>query len=146
MVVSKALLSSWGWLSAQATHLGFSPLTELTYPLVTQGALTDGQHWTFATYQLNTVDLSQGDNGQCCNNVMWVGGDSKLYDKVGSQGVQGFNPQVLAPLIKMYMNEPKARDYSLIPYLSKDKTVSNFHEPYQRNLMHENHRHMYSNR
>ena len=58
MIISKAILSSWGWLSAEATHLGFSPLTELTYPLVTQGSVTDGQTWTFTTYQLNTVDLS----------------------------------------------------------------------------------------
>ena len=58
MIISKAILSSWGWLSAQATHLGFSPMTELTYPLVTQGSITDGQTWTWCTYQLNSVDLS----------------------------------------------------------------------------------------
>ena len=36
MTLSKALVTAWGWVSAQASHLGFSPLTELTYPLVTQ--------------------------------------------------------------------------------------------------------------
>ena len=36
MTLSKALVTAWGWVSAQASHLGFSPLTELTFPLVTQ--------------------------------------------------------------------------------------------------------------
>ena len=36
MTLGKALVTAWGWVSAQASHLGFSPLTELTYPLVTQ--------------------------------------------------------------------------------------------------------------
>ena len=89
-MVSKALLSSWGWLSAQASHLGFSPLTELTYPLVTQGAVTDGQLWTFASYQLNRLDLSHGDTDQQCNNVMWVGGDSRLYHQVGGSFIHSF--------------------------------------------------------
>ena len=32
----RALLSCFGWLYAQASHLGFTPMTELTYPLATQ--------------------------------------------------------------------------------------------------------------
>ena len=36
MTLSKALVTAWGWVSAQASHLGFSPMTELTFPLVTQ--------------------------------------------------------------------------------------------------------------
>ena len=166
MLISKALLSSWGWLSAQASHLGFSPLTELTYPLVTQGTITDGQLWTFSAYQLNTVDLSSNDPGgkivivsfedlskpnvlDCggCNNVLWMSDvDMKLYESVDNGAVTGFNPRVLTPLIKMYFSKPRAREHSLTPYLSPDKTVSNYHEPYQRNKLHMNHRHMYSNR
>ena len=36
MTLGKALITAWGWVSAQASHLGFSPMTELTFPLVTQ--------------------------------------------------------------------------------------------------------------
>ena len=32
----RALLSCFGWLYAQASHLGFTPMTELTFPLATQ--------------------------------------------------------------------------------------------------------------
>ena len=128
MMASKAMLASWGWLSAQATHLGFSPLTELTYPLVTQGTITDGQTWTFTAYQLNTVDLTTNTpENVTCNNVMWMNNkDVKLYDDVdeASGKIVNFRPEVLAPLVKMYLREPKMRDYSLTPYLSDDKTVA----------------------
>jgi len=148
MIISKAILSSWGWLSAQATHLGFSPMTELTYPLVTQGSITDGQTWTWCTYQLNSVDLSTNKPEETrCNNVMWVGAsDAVLFDSVQDGKVQGLRPEVLTPLIHMYLNPPRPRDHSLTPYLSSHKTSANFHEPYQRNKMHLNHRHMYANR
>jgi len=150
MMASKAMLASWGWLSAQATHLGFSPLTELTYPLVTQGTITDGQTWTFTAYQLNTVDLTTNTpENVTCNNVMWMNNkDVKLYDDVdeATGKIVNFRPEVLAPLVKMYLREPKMRDYSLTPYLSDDKTVANFPEAYQRKKLHETHRHMYSNR
>ena len=150
MMASKAMLASWGWLSAQATHLGFSPLTELTFPLVTQGTITDGQTWTFTAYQLNTVDLTTNTpENVTCNNVMWMNNkDVKLYDDVdeASGKIVNFRPEVLAPLVKMYLREPKMRDYSLTPYLSDDKTVANFPEAYQRKKLHETHRHMYSNR
>ena len=150
MIASKAMLASWGWLSAQASHLGFSPITELTFPLVTQGTVTDGQTWTFLTYQLNTVDLCTNEpENVTCNNVMWINDkDVKLYDGVDetSGKIVNFRPEVLAPLVKMYLREPKMRDYSLTPYLSGDKTVANFHEPYQRKKLHDTHRVMYSNR
>ena len=37
----RALLSCFGWLYAQASHLGFTPMTELTYPLATQVCAKD---------------------------------------------------------------------------------------------------------
>ena len=164
MTLGKALVTAWGWLSAQSSHLGFSPLTELTYPLVTQvriiitisaslrvsqGTVTDGQNWTFAAYQLNTLDLSSNDleaRGGL-NNLMWVSeAEASLYSGVEDGQVKGFSPEVLLPLVKMYLNEPRIRNHSLTPYLSEAKTVANFQEPYQRNKLHNNHRHMYSNR
>ena len=148
-MVGKALLSCWGWLSAQSTHFGFSPMTELTYPLVTQAAVTDGRIWTYAAYQLNSVDLTSNspDTESVCNNVMWVSDrDARLYDGVERGKVTNFRPESLGPLVKMFLNEPRMRDHSLTPYLSEVKTVSNFHEPYQRDKLHSSHRHMYANR
>lgn len=111
--------------------------------------MTDGQNWTFAAYQLNTLDLSNNDLEATdgLNNVMWVSeAEERLFSGVEDGQVKGFRPEVLLPLVKMYLNEPQKRNHSLTPYLSEAKTVANTKEPYQRKKMHDNIRHMYSNR
>ena len=78
---------------------------------------------------------------------MWVSeAEARLFSGVEDGQVKGFSPEVLLPLVKMYLNEPKMRNHSLTPYLSEAKTVANTREPYQRNKMHNSLRHMYSNR
>ena len=148
VVTCKAIQACFSWLLGQATHLGFSPLTELTFPLATQGAITDGQTWSYCAYQLNTVDLtSNNPQENRHNNVLWLQPqDEKLFDKVEAGKIVNFRPEALAPLLKMYLLQPQARDYSLTPYLSQDRTVANFPEAYQRNNLHNKHRHMYANR
>ena len=43
-----------------------------------------------------------------CNNVMWVGAsDAVLFDSVQDGKVQGLRPEVLTPLIHMYLNPPR---------------------------------------
>jgi len=144
---AKALLSCFGWLLPQACHLGFSPMTEITFPLATQATVTDGQNWSFYAYQLNTTDLtSNTPEEHTHNNVMWVGDDKTLFDRVEDGKVINFTPSTLAPLVKMFLLEPQTRQYSLTPYLSSVKTVSNYHDPYQRKLMLETIRKIYSNR
>jgi hypothetical protein len=44
-------------LTAQAYYLGFSMWKDITYPLLGQFVLTNGQDFSFANYQLNTVRL-----------------------------------------------------------------------------------------
>jgi len=148
VMTSKAMQASFSWLLAQATHLGFSPLTELTYPLATQGAITDGQTWTYCAYQLNTVDLTNNSPKEAShNNIMWLHPkDEKLFDRVEDGKIVNFRPEALVPLLKMYLRKPQERDHSLTPYLSQERTVANFPEPYQRKNLHNKHRHMYANR
>ena len=48
-----------------------------------QAALTDGRVWTYAAYQLNTVDLTNNQPGsRSHNNVLWLDKDRALYTKV----------------------------------------------------------------
>merc|ERR1712037_168146 len=80
---ARALLSCFGWLYAQASHLGFTPMTELTYPLATQACFTDGRVFTNYWYQLNSCDLRHHNTDpNTKNNVLWVGEDKVLYEKV----------------------------------------------------------------
>ena len=128
---AKAMLSCFGWLLPQACHLGFSPITEMSYPLATQvtyhlppdtclqppatchlppatscitcppqACLTDGRTWTHYCYQLNSCDLvkaAKEDHSR--SNLLWVGEDQVLYDRLEDGRLIDFNPEALAPLV-----------------------------------------------
>merc|ERR1712142_725006 len=114
---AKALLSCFGWLLPQACHLGFSPMTDITFPLATQAIVTDGQTWNFYAYQLNTTDLTPNSPEEHShNNVMWVGEDQVLFDRVENGKVVNFSPSALAPLVKMLLLEPQT-----LPKQCKDR-------------------------
>ena len=103
--------------------------------------------WTYAAYQLNTVDLTNNQPGSHShNNVLWLDKDRALYTKVEDGKLLGFDPAVLEPLVRMYLRQPQPREHSLTPYLAEHKTVSRYHEPYQRNNLQKQFKHMYSNR
>ncbi|KAL7674452.1 hypothetical protein ACOME3_000733 [Neoechinorhynchus agilis] len=52
-----AMLAGNAELTAQAYHLGYSMWTDVDRPFVGRLALTDGLQWTFAIYQLNSLQL-----------------------------------------------------------------------------------------
>ncbi len=54
---SMVMTSAHAELTAQAYYLGFSMWNDLTYPLVGQFIYTDGQRFSIAKYQLNTLQL-----------------------------------------------------------------------------------------
>jgi len=144
---SRALLSCFGWLLPQACHLGFSPMTEMTFPLATQACFTDGRIWSHYAYQLNTSDLTHNNEEDFThNNLLWVGEDQVLYDRIEEGRLVNYNPSVLGNLVRQYLREPASREYSLTPYLGEKGRLSQFHDKYQRQYLMGNHRHMYSQR
>lgn len=89
----------------------------MTYPLTTQTVLTDGQHWQFLAYQLNTMELWKDNEGNHCANLCWVSDEAKLYAEVVEGKVHGFNPDVLRQLIAFLALAPAERPYDLRPTL-----------------------------
>jgi len=146
--IAKGIQTNFAWTLAQACHLGFSPLTELTYPLSSQSVNTDGQTWSFFAYQLNTCDLSSNDFSQHKHqNILWTQEPEQLYTKIVDGKVEGFNPAALKPLIKMMLNKPRAREYNMTPYLNaKVPRVTLFPDDYQRKRFLEVIRNQLSNR
>jgi len=139
---AKAMLSCFGWLLPQACHLGFSPITEMTYPLATQACLTDGRTWTHYCYQLNSCDLVKAaKEDHTRSNLLWVGEDLQLYDRLEDGRLVGFNPEALAPLVRQYLRAPVAREEVEAP-----RTVSSVKDNYQRKYFYGIHRDMYANR
>ena len=85
---AQACLSGFASCLSQACGVGFSPLTELTYPLTTQTVITDGRTWTFSAFQLNTTGalLTPAEHG-APGNTCWVLPEMQLYQNVTEAGV-----------------------------------------------------------
>ncbi|KAK8751009.1 hypothetical protein OTU49_015091 [Cherax quadricarinatus] len=123
--LQKILVSSFTQALALATHLGFGPVTELTYPLVQQSVLTDGQRWQFSVYQLNTCSLhSDRAISNPHNNILWLGEEQTLFEAVDDTGVKGFNPEVLKTLISLYLKKGVERE-NPTPYIGPCKHLGN---------------------
>lgn len=96
-----AILSSFAWLSSIVNNLGFTFYDQLTYPLVTQAIVTDGQHWSFYVYQLNSHSFYSDIVNENLNNLCWSSGDLKLFEKHENGVLHGVNEAVLKLLIKV---------------------------------------------
>lgn len=121
----QGILASFSWLNAQANFLGFTTYNDLTYPLLTQTVITNGQLWSFYVYQLNTMlmHLRFEDQNQK-KNICWATKELKLFEEIKDHKVIGFNDDVLKMLIKFYTNIPKERvGVEMRPYLSKEENV-----------------------
>ncbi|KAG7173504.1 28S ribosomal protein S30-like [Homarus americanus] len=95
-------------------------VTELTYPLVQQSAITDGQRWNFSVYQLNTCTLhSDLATNNPHNNILWLGEEQVLFEN----GVKGLNAEVLTALISMYLKKGIERD-NPTPHLGSYKHLA----------------------
>ncbi|XP_059478935.1 large ribosomal subunit protein mL65 [Neocloeon triangulifer] len=116
---SQAILASFSWLFSQACYLGFSTFNDVTYPLVSQTVISNGQHWSFYTYQLNTLLLHfENTSKNPKRNICWSSQPLKLFESIENGTINGFNDEVLKTLVKFYMNEPRERKgVELTPYL-----------------------------
>lgn len=120
---AQAILASFGWLLGQACYQGFSIFTDPTYALTTQTVITDGQHWSFYAYQLNTTQTHQDaieTNPRV--NQCWGTDEMRLYDRVEADGtLVGWNDDVLRTLVQFYLNEPAKRAQPMRPFLGADE-------------------------
>nr|CAH7747177.1 unnamed protein product [Callosobruchus chinensis] len=122
----QAIVSSFGWLQAQANMLGFNSFNDIAYPMVTQTVITDGKHWSFFVYQMNTITFHTHfaeENPK--RNICWASDGMKLFESVDGEKVVGYNEEVLKTLLKFYVNAPQERlGVNLTPYLSSEEKVA----------------------
>lgn len=118
----QAMKASFGWLLAQANYQGFTTYNDITYPLVTQTAITNGQLWSLYAYQMNTVEIhSEKVDENPKHNVCYGTKPLKLYDTVEDGKVKGLNEDVLKMIVQFYANVPEERDHEMKPYLGKEE-------------------------
>lgn len=128
---------------------GFSTFNDITYPLITQTVITDGQWWSFCVYQLNTTLVhSEYISENPKRNICWITEPIKLFDKIENEKVHGLNEEVLKILIKFYTNMPEERiGIDLKPYLGQViKVIADIRGNNRRNWLEKQYKHLVCNR
>ncbi|XP_012257360.2 28S ribosomal protein S30, mitochondrial [Athalia rosae] len=145
----QAIYASYSWLLSQACYQGFSTFTDLTYPLLTQTVITNGQSWSLYAYQLNTtlVNSEHADTNPR-KNLCWTSGSMKLFEGIEDGKLVGLNDDVLKTLIKFYANVPQKREgVNMKPYLgTSEQKIADITDPERRAWLEKYFKHMYSNR
>lgn len=144
-IKSMAIKCGHAELTAQAYYLGFSMWKDLTYPLLGQYIFSNGQDFSFANYQLNTLRL--WNKATPVSNLCFLTIPKRLFElnQEKTQVVE-FNDELFKNLLNLLTKKPIKNesdivgDYSeldhmiggtaLRPYLS----VQNFEE--QLNIRH----------
>lgn len=146
--MSQAVLNNYSWLHAQAALLGFSTYSELTYPLSNQHIITDGRRFFFSLYQLNTTIVHKKlFSPNTRTNLCVTLPELRLYDTIENNRFVGWNDSVLLVLLSLYLNEPQSREVELKPYVdSRVKLTADIEDDNRRQWLHDQFRHMYSNR
>lgn len=145
----QAILASYSWLLSQACYQGFSTFNDITYPLITQTVITNGQWWSFFVYQLNTTLVhSEYISENPKRNICWITEPIKLFDKIENEKVHGLNEEVLKSLIKFYTNIPEERiGVDLKPYLGRViKVIADIKGNNRRNWLEKQYKHLVCNR
>lgn len=143
----QAMKASFGWLLAQANYQGFTTFNDITYPLVTQTVITNGQLWSLYAYQLNTIEMHNDKLDNPKSNICFGTKPLKLYDSIKNRKVQGLNEDVLKMLVQFYLNAPEERDHELKPYLGQEEqVVADIEDDNKRCWLENRYKHLVSNR
>ncbi|XP_051980255.1 39S ribosomal protein S30, mitochondrial-like [Xyrauchen texanus] len=87
---------------------GFWSEEDVSRPFVSQAVVTDGRHFSFFCYQLNTLALTPRANSKNARkNLCWGSESMRLYERVTDGDVVGWNDAVLKLLFQFLLNKPK---------------------------------------
>ena len=104
-VLAHGLMQLFSQATAEVVQNGYSVEQDLSYPLATQGVITDGRQFTFVCFQLNTLNLCQEAGGRI--NMFWVGPTLGLYKK------DCFNEECVRQILQLLLQRPTRRCPSL---------------------------------
>jgi len=99
------IMSGWVWTASQAHYDQYYMDNDVTKPYCSQVIISDGQHLSFFSYQLNTVAID--DDNIATNtrrNVCYGKTSIKLYDDVTEDEVINLNDEALEMLVKFVRN------------------------------------------
>ncbi len=118
-LLAHGLIQLFAQAAGEAVHKGFKLDRPLSFPLVNQGIITNGQYFTFVAFQLNTLDFRE-DSNDTRHNVFWAGPTMRFYDDVvPGEKLEGVNKQCAATIVKLLLNRTDVK-----------RTKINWIEPY----------------
>lgn len=82
-VLAHGLMQLFTQAAAECVQNGYPLDQDLAYPLASQGLVLSGSQFTFLCFQLNTLDLRRGQEGQR-HNVVWAGPSVELLSEDGT--------------------------------------------------------------
>jgi len=101
-----ALMQMFTQSAAQTVQNGFKLDKDLYFPLSSQAVLTDGKRFSFACYQLNTLDFTK-ESQSSKYNYLWVGPSIDLYEYISSDcEVVGLNEECVKIVLQFLLNKP----------------------------------------
>lgn len=103
--------------AAQAHNQGFNQYWDLTYPITSQIIATDGKHFTFGAYQLNTLHLWKSQDANPRRNILWLSEPMSLFSHFEDGVVHGLNEAVIVRLLSCLLVKPVTPEHDLRPYL-----------------------------
>ena len=106
-LLAHGLMQLFSQTAAEAVQNGYSVDRDLSYPLATQGVITDGRQFTFVCFQLNTLKMDQEAGGRI--NVFWTGPTLKLYHHKKDH----FNEECVRLILQLLFQRPSRRSPSL---------------------------------
>ncbi|OQR78499.1 hypothetical protein BIW11_06370 [Tropilaelaps mercedesae] len=98
LLAAHSLLANFACAAATAYNQGFTLYQEVTYPIVSQCIISDGQSWHFSRLQLNTLAFGP-DFDQNKQNLAWSTEEMQLYDTIENGTVKGLNKRVVAKIL-----------------------------------------------
>ncbi|XP_019731755.1 large ribosomal subunit protein mL65 [Hippocampus comes] len=105
---ANAIASLFAWTAAQASYQGFWNHEDVSRAFVSQAVVSDGRHFSFFCYQLNTLALSaRTDVGNARKNLLWGSESVPLYDGVEDGRVLGLNDRALLLLVRFLLRRPQ---------------------------------------
>jgi hypothetical protein len=110
---SMAVTTGMAELTAQAYYLGFSMWKDLTYPMTGQYLLSNGQDFSIAEYQLNTLRL--WNKATSAGNSCRVSVPERLYElNEDRTALVRFNDSLFRRIISMLCRRPCVKETELV--------------------------------
>ena len=118
----RMLTTLFTWNVASAYYQGFCSYLDLTYPIASQGVLTDGDTWQFYALRTDSMAVWRDDDAFFPGSVLWMSRVMKMETEV----------DVILTVLTNFMSRETERDMTqaqLQPFVTKSDEIVQVAKP-----------------